>query len=111
MSTGKPRDQVIEQQWRRRLGSWHRSGLSVAAFCRREGLAQQRFYAWRRILALRDAAQTALVPVRIAAEPRGVLDGSVEVILGNGRRLRVRPGFEAGLLRQVVAVLEEGPPC
>ena len=35
MSMGKPRDRHKEQEWRRRLRDWQRSGLSVSAFCRR----------------------------------------------------------------------------
>jgi hypothetical protein len=111
MSIGKPRDPFKEQQWRRRLESWQRSGLSVAAFCRRSGVAEQHFYAWRRILAQRDAAQPGFVAVRVEGAPGPDPDGSVEVILGNGRRLRVGPGFDAATLRQAVAALEEVPPC
>src|SRR5438128_75833 len=54
MSMGKPRDLHKEQEWRRRLRDWQRSGLSVSAFCRRYGLAEKYLYRWRRILAERQ---------------------------------------------------------
>jgi transposase len=111
MSTGKPRDLHKEQQWRRRLRDWQRSGLSVSAFCRRHGLAENRLYAWRRILAQRDAEQAIFVPVRLLAES-GSQNGTLEVLLACGRRLRVAKGFDAATLRQLLAVLEEEEtPC
>lgn len=111
MSTGKPRDWHKEQQWRQWLCRWQASGLSVAAFCRRHGVAEARFYAWRRTLARRDAAALAFVPVQVVAEPGSEPDGTLEVVLANGRRLRVPRGFDAATLRQLVAVLEEGAAC
>jgi hypothetical protein len=108
MSTGKPRDLQKEEQWRRRLRDWQRSGLSVAAFCERHGLAEKRFYSWRRLLAQRDAEQSAFVPVRVLAE-NGDPDGTLEIVLDKGRRLRVPKGFDPATLRRLLAVLEEQP--
>jgi transposase len=111
MSIGKPRDVRKEQEWRRWLRNWQRSGLSVSAFCRQYGVAEGRFYAWRRLLARRDAEQPAFVPVRLAAEKAPAVDGTLEVVLASGRRLRVPSGFDAATLRQVLTVLEEEPSC
>jgi transposase-like protein len=110
MSTGKPRDLHREQEWRRRLRDWQRSGLSVAAFCRRYGVVENRLYAWRRILAERDAEHANFIPVRLLAENESQ-NGTFEVILASGRRLRVAKGFDAATLRQLLAVLEEQTPC
>lgn len=111
MTKGKPRDKRKEQQWRRRIRSWRTSGLSVRAFCARHGLAQPSFYAWRRELQRRDAEEPAFVPVRVVLDDGSARTSSVDVVLRGGRTLRVGPGFDAATLRQVVAVLEEGPPC
>ena len=111
MSMGKPRDLRKEQEWRRWLRNWQRSGLSVSAFCRRHGLAEGRFYAWRRILARRDAEQPSFVPVQVITENGFPQDGALEVVLASGRRLRVSRGFDVATLRQVLAVLEEATPC
>lgn len=43
-----------ERFWREVLDHFSASGLSIRAFCRREGLAESAFYAWRRELRLRD---------------------------------------------------------
>src|SRR5713226_3545115 len=103
MSTGKPRDFGKEQEWRRRLRHWQRSGLSVAAFCQRYGVDEGRFYAWRRILARRDAEQATFIPVQVLADNGSAADADLEVLLASGRRLRVPRGFDAATLRQLLA--------
>lgn len=37
-------------EWRKRLGKYRGSGLTVAGFCEREGISTASFYAWRRRL-------------------------------------------------------------
>jgi transposase len=110
MAQGKPRDPRKEQQWRRWIHQWHDSGLSVRAFCARHDLAQPSFYAWRRTLHARDAAAT-FVPVQVVPDDEPGPVRSVEVILSGGRRLRINPGFDPATVRQLLAVLEEAPPC
>lgn len=110
MSHGKPRDPRKEQQWRRWLQQWQNSGLSVRAFCQRYHLTVPSFYSWRRELHQRDAA-AAFVAVRVVPDEPALSGGSVEVLLAGGRRLRVLPGFDPATLRQLLAVLEEAPPC
>jgi hypothetical protein len=36
---------------------------------------------------------------------------ALELVLSSGRVIRVPPGFDAGTLRQLLAVLEEKPAC
>jgi transposase len=110
MAQGKPRDPRKEQQWRRWIQQWHDSGLSVRAFCARHHLAQPSFYAWRRILNERDAAAT-FIPVQVVPDDEPSKARSVEVLLVGGRRLRVNPGFDPATVRQLLALLEEAPPC
>lgn len=79
MAKGK-RDGGKERRWRRLLGDWRRSGLGIRAFCGQRGLPEPSFYAWRRVIAERDAARRAArvsaqtasptwVPVAIAPVP------------------------------------------
>ena len=111
MTQGKPRDAWKEQEWRRRVGEWRKSGLSVRAFCAGRGLEPWNFYAWRRELAKRDAQSAAFVPVQIVAEPVAGGDAGLAVVLDGGRTIRVTPGFDAATLLQLLAVLEEQPRC
>ena len=96
MSQGKPRDLRKEQQWRRWIGQWQSSGLSIRAFCEQHHLSQGSFYAWRRVLQQRDAAAGAFVPVQIVSEEP--LPGcTYEVVLAGGLTLRAgRVGHACG---------------
>jgi transposase-like protein len=114
MSTSKRGRDGREQFWRRMVRQWRKSGLSVRAFCEERGLAQPSFYSWRRILAERDVQAVHFVPVRLASEPEpGRADAStsgLELVLGDCRRLRIAPGFDAATLQRLLAVLEEDRP-
>ena len=111
MAPERARDERKERQWRQRIGQWQVSGLSVRAFCAQRGLAQASFYAWRRVLERRAAEQPAFVPVQVVADATPVGQASaLEVLLLDGRTVRVAPGFDTATLRQLLAVLE-GRPC
>jgi hypothetical protein len=111
MAPGRTRDEEKERQWRRRIDQWRASGLSVRAFCDRHGLAAASFYNWRRVLRRRPAAeQPAFVPVQVVADALPAQASALEVVLTDGRAVRVAPGFDAATLRQLLAVLE-GRPC
>jgi transposase-like protein len=111
MSQGRPRDPRKQQQWQRWIHKWQTSGLSVSAFCARYQLAQPSFYAWRRQLRQRQRPNTGFVPVRVLPTREPAAEQLLELLLADGRRLRVPAGFDAATLRQLLAVLEESPPC
>ena len=111
MSQGKPRDPRKEQQWRRWLRQWQKSGLSVRAFCALHALSQPSFYACRREIQQRDAAAESFVRVQVVCHEEPSSPSRFEVVLTGGRTLRVAPGFDPATLRQLLAVLEEGRPC
>jgi hypothetical protein len=111
MAHGRVRDEQKERQWRRWIAEWRASGLSVRAFCARRDLAAPSFYNWRRVLERRAAEKAAFVPVQVVADAPPARAGALEVVLADGRTVRVAPGFDAATLRQLLAVLQEGPPC
>ena len=80
-------DAAKREVWRKRLARRQASGLSVAEFCRREGVSEPSFYYWQRRLAEESAAprQPAFVPVRIA----GSQTASLEIEFPNQARVRV----------------------
>lgn len=111
------RDAAKERFWRQTFRKWQRSGLTIREFCAVQGLAEHNFHAWRRELAWRDQGAggksrepAAFVPVVVRPELVGA-DSAIEVVLGNGRRVRVGPGFDADTLTLVVTLLEGGRSC
>ena len=110
MAPGRARDERKEQHWRRCIGQWRASGLSVRAFCARHGLATASFYNWRRVLERRAADQATFVPVEVVAGAVPAHATGLEVVLADGRAVRIAPGFDAATLRRLLAVLE-GRPC
>ena len=114
------RDGAKERTWRRHVSRWQRSGLSIRAYCAAEGLAEGNFHAWRRTLAERDrqaarrGRQTpmpAFVPVQVVGDVTTSTSRSLfEVVLANGRVLRIGADADLNVVRQLLALLEE-PAC
>jgi transposase len=111
MAPGRARDERKEQQWRRWISAWRASGLSVRAFCARHGLASASFYQWRRVLERRAAEKAAFVPVHLVADTPPAPASALELVLGDGRIVRVVPGFDAATLWQLLTALEGERPC
>jgi hypothetical protein len=59
MARGR-RDPALERQWRERVASWQRSGLSIRAFCVQHGLIETSFSYWKRELRKRYAAASTV---------------------------------------------------
>jgi transposase-like protein len=125
--------------WDEVVRRWREGGQSVAAFCRGEGLRESAFYCWRRKLARRGdrtverAPDTATGPrpqprpvtpaSRLSRQsspspflPVHVVEGGateavprVEIVLRQGRTVRVGAGFDRQTLAEVLAVLETAP--
>ncbi|MGH6629279.1 MAG: IS66 family insertion sequence element accessory protein TnpA [Burkholderiales bacterium] len=113
-----------EEHWRRVLARWEQSGLTRAAFCRRDGIQESALSWWARELSERSrsrrgvrkasqpkrAQRPAFVPVRvIQAVPRPSAS-AVEVVTRGGLIVRLQPDFDPATLRKVLAALE-GQPC
>jgi hypothetical protein len=99
--------------WEAVVRRWKESGQSVRAFCRAEHLRETAFYFWRRELAQRGPAP-AFLPVQVvesACQRRGAaeLPCGVEIVLAQGRTVRVQAGFDRQTLANVLAVLEARP--
>ena len=116
-------DSVSRRIWQERLQRFERGRLTVAAFCRAEGVSPASLYQWRRILRLGGPAarltrtpaaigRQAFVPVNVVAT------ATVEVHLPNGVRLAV-PAADPAALEAVVAAVgrlpqasrQEGESC
>ncbi len=112
---GRYRDARREALWREVLVRQQQSGLSVRAFCQRQGLSQASFYAWRRTLKQREAERRtarpaivppAFLPVVVQDVPPDAHDGSLVIELRGGRRLRLPLSTPAARLAELVHALE-----
>jgi hypothetical protein len=98
-----------ESYWRIVIGRWRRSGQSVRTFCRAEGISEPSFYGWRRRLEPADQPKPAFLPVHLVANQADQpATQAIEVVLVNGRTLRVSPGFDLHTLMTLVEILEGG---
>jgi transposase-like protein len=105
-------DAVRRRYWREAdaravVEAWRRSGESVASFARRHGLKRRRLSPWVSRVEARERA-VRFHPVRLVGGNAGVRHEAIEVVLVDGRRVRVPAGSAASDLKRVLAVLEGG---
>jgi transposase-like protein len=107
-------------EWQGRLRRFAAGGLSVAEFCRHEGVSGPSFYSWRKRLRnhYASAGRPSFLPVRLTTAP------SRPIVIGlpNGVRVRVpgdnlealKAGIEAASAlpgRPLAATGKEAPRC
>lgn len=108
----RPKDPGLERAWRQRLHRHAASGLSIIAFCAREGVSTASFHAWKRRLASRSLSPRPepplFVPLQLPAhtteDDQGPSRG-VELELPHRVRLRLEGLPEPQWLGRVVAAL------
>ena len=126
------RDLALERTWRQRMRQYEPSGLTIRQFCEQEGLVAHQFSWWRAELKRRAASASeepkpkkasrrkarvkktaqlpkdsapTFVPVQVGASLPA--QATIEIVLEQPPRIRVTPGFDAQVLREVVRVLEQ----
>jgi transposase-like protein len=109
-------DAAKQVRWLELIRRWQRSQTTVREFCRRHRISEASFFSWRRVLrerGLLDAPMPSQTSADVPAFVKlSMLDAElsvspVELVLGQRRVLRVRPGFDADMLLQLVRLLEE----
>ena len=102
---------VIQQRrehWQQLLERWRASGLSQAAFCRRQGISVWKLAWWRkRLKGPGNEAAGLFVPVHVA--PTVASHGELELTLRGGRMLRFGADVPVGNLVEIVSALEARP--
>ncbi len=117
------RSRIVDLRWNALLNDFRRSGLTQAEFCRRR---QVSLHSFRKHLygprpskpAPSDDRSPAttdhhFLPVTILPDPIPPITASqprLELILSNGRRIAVAPGFDTQTLHRLLSVAE-GRPC
>jgi hypothetical protein len=110
------RNHDVEKQryWQKTIGDAARSGMSIREFCRQRRLKDSQFYWWQRKLkASRQERSKAGIQDRAASFALVSEDGmdmpaGLELVLQDGRRLRISQGVQEETLRAVLAAIESG---
>ncbi len=116
MASNRVVDVVGRRYWREAdarvvVGAWQRGGRSLASFAQEHGVEAARVARWAARLRAAEGS-VRFHPVRVIGVSRR--DGGaepLEVVLGNGRRVRVPAGFVAEDLQRVLDVLERRTAC
>jgi hypothetical protein len=117
-------DPLDEAGGRALVEAWRSSGLSGAAFCRERNLRAQRLHYWRERLGypikVMGGGRSSVVPPRppssegfvqvVVGPPPPASSTHVDIVVGDAV-VRVRSGFDAALLREVVRALATGSAC
>jgi hypothetical protein len=131
----KRSSQEIQRQsrWQEIINGQQQSGQSVRAYCRQAGVEESAFYWWRRELTRRSrpgdvcrpvrrsspsgrlgrpaarkapAIAAGFLPVQVTTDRRPEGGHGVELLLADGRVLRLRPDFDRQTLLDVLGALE-----
>src|SRR5208283_526144 len=96
------------------MGEAVRSGMSIRDFWRQRRLKESQFYGWQRRRKAgwgerarrRPAVHGGAASFALVSDELGAADARIELVLGDGLRLRIRPSADAASLRAVPAALE-----
>lgn len=97
-----------------------RPGVNVSAIARRHGIKPSLLFRWRKMAQseAKLAVAPAFLPISLAAPPangetsrdRGAseapADGRIEIELVNGRRVRVGPSADLGVLKRILEIVD-----
>jgi len=117
MDMRKTTGQARRVKWQKLIVEAARSGNSMREFCRLHGVPESQFYAWRARLngKLHGAARRRAIAASkratfaLVSDTPGELDAGIELILADGRRVRIRRGVDEQTLRTVLAAVGTGP--
>ena len=110
----KTQDMEKQRYWQRTIGDAARSGMSIREFCRQRRLRESQFYWWQRKLKVRrqerskPGVQDRAASFALVSEDGMVMPAGLELVLRDGRRLRISQGVQEETLRAVLAAMESG---
>ena len=110
------KNQDVEKQryWQRIIGDAASSGMSIREFCRQRRLRESQFYWWQRKLKMRrrerskPGVQDRAASFALVSEDGMDMPAGLELVLRDGRRLRISQGVQEETLRAVLAAMESG---
>ena len=110
---GKKPDDEKARHWEKIIREAACCGMSIRRYCRRRNLTEKQFYWWRRRLGTGAPKRTRKrIPGRneasfaLVSDQSGTVDAGIELLLADGRRLRICKGVDEETLRAVLAAVE-----
>jgi hypothetical protein len=104
------RAEQLEQKrtyWKQHIDSWQQTGLTQAAYCRRNNLKHHQLVYWKKRF-LKTETDVSFVPLKL----EDLLDiparsdaASLFLLINNHFKLEIRAGFDAQVLRQLIFAL------
>ena len=88
--------------------------MSIREFCRQRRLRESQFYWWQRKLKMRrrerskPGVQDRAASFALVSEDSMDMPAGLELVLPDGRRLRISQGVQEETLRAVLAAMESG---
>ena len=104
MSPGKR----VQRDWPAVLAAQSASGLSVAAFCRQEKIAEGLFYSWRQRGRSASADQGF---VELQAVAPGAVATGVTMVYDDGWRVELALDFDTATLQRVLCCTVDRVAC
>ena len=130
-----PRSRTVALRWNTIFHDFRRSGLTQAEFCRQHQISlysfRYHFYqpctskltcsddrspSGTKLTSSDDRSPSStdhhFLPVTILPDPTPTISAAqshLELIIPNGRRIAIAPGFDSQTLRRLIAVVEEHP--
>src|SRR5216684_5212189 len=100
--------------WQRTIGNAARSGMSIREFCRQRHVKESQFYWWQRKLKAgrqernKPSVQDRAASFALVSEDGMDMPAGLELVLRDGRRLRISQGIQEETLRAVLSAMESG---
>ena len=98
------RAEELEQKrslWKKHIESWQDSGLSQTEYCRRHDLKPHQLTYWKKRFCQTETG-VSFVPLQLIQSSSG---DSLCLVIHDHFKVEIRPGFDPGLLRQLVLAL------
>lgn len=121
------KQKTTAQEWAARVKRWQRSGLSAPEIGRREGFDGRQLTYWKWRLGQKGKGATPKKAARQPGKPKrapaaaarfvavkvspGAPSPALEIVLSNGRVVRVPSGCDGTWLTEVLAAADENSAC
>ncbi len=113
------RKRRTKSEWIEEVRRWRQSGKTSVAYAEEHGLHAGTLAAWGS--KVRDVVpsvpsgtrrSSSFLPVRVrASKVRDATESEIEIVLTNGRRVRVGSAVPSDALARLLDVVEGGSPC